>query len=137
MRLCHSSSSAANCSSRAVVSRETATSASARARSAARSGAATCSLGLGIAAGTAHMSHQQRQRGRGHAIDTARLSNGAWAMLLQLVTHLVGEAWQGGVVDILPQDEVLITAVRLHIGSLAAEIDVVFRVDLELGCDLD
>src|SRR5215472_14019501 len=103
MRLCQSSRSAAKRSSRAVVSRETATSASARVRSAVRSGPATGWFAFGIAAGAPEIGHQQRQRRGCHAINTAGLSDRARTMELQLVTHFVGEARQRRVIEILTQ----------------------------------
>src|SRR5215469_3920721 len=132
MRPCQSSNSAAKRSRRATVSRETGTSASARARSAVRSGCATCRFARCVAAGAAQMSCQQRQRGGRHAINAAGLSDGARAMPLKLLPHLVGEAGQGRVIEIFAEHEALVPAIRLHVGRLTAEIDVVLRIDLKL-----
>ena len=57
-------------------------------------------------------------------------------MQLQFLAHLIGEAGQGRVVEILAQDEALVAAVRFHVGGLATEIDVILRVNLKLGGDL-
>src|SRR5436190_274568 len=136
MRPCQSSSSAAKRSRRATVSRETGTSASARARSAVRSGCATCRFARRGAAPAAEMRRQSCQRGRRHAVDTARLADGAGAMQLQLLTHLVGKARQSGVIEVLAEHETLVAVIGLHVGGLAAEIDVVLGIDLELSGDL-
>src|SRR5690349_18889337 len=135
MRPCQSSSSAAKRSRRATVSRETGTSASARARSMVRSGCATCRCARRGAARAAEMRCQEGQRGRRHALDTARLADGAGAMQLQLLTHLVGEARQAGIIEVFAEHETLVAAIGLHVGSLAAEIDVVLGIDLELSGD--
>jgi len=57
-------------------------------------------------------------------------------MQLQFLAHLVGEPGQRRVVEIFTQHETLVAAVRLHVGGLAAEIDMVLRVDLKLRGDL-
>src|SRR6266480_6689008 len=134
-RLCQSSSSAAKRSRRAAVSRETGTSARARARSAARSGGATCwftcwgacqlvcRLACGLAArGAAHMSNQERQRRWRNAIDAAGLPDRPWAMKLQLLPHLVGQARQRRIIEIIAENETFIAAIGLNVGCLSAEI---------------
>src|ERR1700756_1768170 len=136
MRPCQSISSATKRSRRAAVSRETGTSASARARSAERSGCATCWFARRAAARAAQIRHQERQRGGRHAIDAACMSDRARAMQLQFMAYFVGEAGQGRVIEILVQDEALVAAGGFHVGRLAAEIDVVLRVNLKLGGDL-
>ena len=57
-------------------------------------------------------------------------------MQLQFLAHLVRETRQCRVIEILAQHETFVAAVRFHVGSLAAEIDVVLRVNLKLGGDI-
>src|SRR5262249_54416027 len=136
IRPCQSSSTATKRSRRAAVSRETGISASARVRSAVRSGRATCSFTCHVAARAAQVGHQERQRGGRYPVDAGCLSDRARAMLLQFLAHLVREARQRRIIEILAQDDALVASVRFHIRELAAEIDVVLGVNLKLRGDL-
>jgi hypothetical protein len=55
---------------------------------------------------------------------------------LQLVADLVGQSWQRRIVEILGQSHAFIAAIRLDVGGLATEINIVFGVDLKLLGDL-
>src|SRR5579864_7696008 len=129
IRCCHASKVSTKRSSRSNVSRETGVSSSARARSAARSG--NLATG-GFPALPAQMSDQQGQRRRRDAVNAAGMADGARPVGLQLVAHLVGQARQHPIIEIVWQSQAFVTAVGLDVGSLAAEIDFVFRLNLEL-----
>src|SRR6202140_4666964 len=127
IRCCQSSSTTTKRSSRSNVSRETGVSAKARLRSAASSGDSATLPAL-----PAQMRDQERQRCRRDAVDAAGVANGARPMHFQLVSDLVGQSRQCRIVQIVRQSDAFIAAIGLNVGSLAAEIDLVFRVDLEL-----
>src|SRR5579862_8364351 len=131
IRRCQSSSTATKRSSRSNVSRETGVSAKARPRSAASSGDSATLPAL-----PAQMRDQERQRRRRDAIDAAGVANGARPVRFQLVTDLVGQSRQHRIVEIIRQSDAFIAAIGFDISSLAAEIDLVFRVDFELLGDL-
>ena len=57
-------------------------------------------------------------------------------MRLQFVPHLVGEAGQRRVVDVLRQSEAFVAAIGFHVGRLPAQVDRIFGVDFELAGDL-
>src|SRR5580692_2755028 len=131
IRCCQSSRTATKQSSRANVSRETGVSAKARPRSAASSGDSATLPAL-----PTQMRDQERQRCRRDAVDAAGVADGARPVRLQLVADLVGQSWQRRIVEILGQSHAFIAAIRLDVGGLATEINLVFGIDLELLGDL-
>src|SRR6202035_5748799 len=131
IRCCHSSSTPTKRSSRSNVSRETGVSAKARRRSAASSGDSATLPAL-----PPQMRDQERQRRRRDAIDTTGVTNGARPMHFQLVADLIGQSRQRRIVEIVGQGNAFIAAIRFDVAGLAAEINVVFRIDLKLFGDL-
>src|ERR1700686_2484883 len=126
IRCCQSSSTTTKRSSRSNVSRETGVNAKARLRSAASSGDSATLPAL-----PAQMRDQERQRRRRDAIDAAGVADGARPVRLQLVGDLVGQSRQRRIVEIIGQSDAFIAAIRLYVGRLAAEINLVFGVDFE------
>src|SRR3984893_13534728 len=133
IRCCQSSSTATKWSSRSNVSRETGVSARARLRSAASSGDSATGR---FPALPAQIRDQKRQRRRRDAIDAAGMPNGARPVCLQLMSDLVGQSRQRRIVEVVGQSDAFIAAIGFDVGGLAAEIDLVFRLDFELLGDL-
>ena len=71
---------------------------------------------------------------RRQAIEPARLPYGARPRGLSFGAGLVGEPGHVGIIDI-GQDQPLVAPEGIDVGGLALEIDVVFRVDLEMDRD--
>src|SRR5262249_30449820 len=124
---CQVSSRSTKRSRRSTVSRETGVRASAASRS-ARNGFA--------AAFAADMSNQKRERRRRHAVDAAGMADRARPDGGEFLARLVRETFDVRVIDIVGQRETLVAAEGRDVGSLAAEIDIVLGVDLELLEDL-
>ncbi len=79
-----------------------------------------------------HMGSKERQRCWRDPVDPAGMADCPRPLALQPVANLVGEAGQGGIVDIVSEDDAFVTAIGFDVGGLAAEIDIVFGIDFEL-----
>ena len=138
IRRCQLSSSSTKASSRFCVSRETGVSVSARFLSAAEIALpAACSRRLrGKFFAALDMRDQQRQRRRRHAIDAARMSDGARPMRLQFLFRFVRQSRQRSVIEIVRQREAFVAPIGGNVRRLARKIDIVLGVDLDLLGDL-
>ena len=74
---------------------------------------------------------QNSERRRRQAVEPARLPYGSRPRGLEFCTGLVRKAGDIGVVDI-GQNQSLVAPEGIDIGGLALEVDVVFRIDLEV-----
>ena len=81
------------------------------------------------------MGSKQRQRRRRDPVDATGMADCSRPLALQPVANFVGEAGQGGVVDIVGEHDAFVAPIGFDVGGLAAEIDVVFGVNFELPCD--
>ena len=141
-----SSSSSTNASSRADVSRETGSRAPERDRRSVRRSSRLAGARHGmsrgdrrrpLAAGRAGRAPtSKRQRRRRHAVDAARLADGARAEALQLLPDLRATAPASPRSRALRQLQAFVAAVGCDVGGLAVQIDRVFGVDLELLGDV-
>ena len=82
------------------------------------------------------MGSKERQCGRRDAVDAPGMADSPRPMRLQLMADLVRETGHGGIVDIVSKNEAFVAPIGIDVGGLAAEIDLVFRVDFELPRDL-
>jgi hypothetical protein len=80
--------------------------------------------------------NKQCQRRRGNSIDPTRVANRARTMHLQFLFHLVRQSRQRRVVEIVGQLKTFVSTVRCNVRGLAGKIDVVFRINLDLLCDV-
>src|SRR5262245_33626079 len=79
-----------------------------------------------------NMCNQQGQRCWGHAIDPAGLANGLRLDGRQLLTSLVRQTFDPRIVEPLREGEALVPAEGGYVGGLAAQVDMILGVDLEL-----
>src|SRR4051794_5922585 len=126
-------------SSRSSVSRETAVSPNALARSAAcgvgMALASLMTLGATLGAPLGAPSNMRNQQGEGrwcHAIDPAGLANGLRPDGGKLLPGLVRKPLDPCIVQLLRKSQTLVPPEGRNIGGLAAQVDVVLGVDLEL-----
>src|SRR5262245_47625324 len=78
------------------------------------------------------MSNQQRQSCWGHAIDPAGLANGLWLDGRQLLSSLVRQSLDPRIIEPLRKRKTLVAAEGLDVGGLAAQVDMILGIDLEL-----
>src|SRR5882724_2634784 len=79
-----------------------------------------------------NMRNQQGERCWGHAVDPAGLANGLWPDGGKLLPGLVRKPLDPRIVETLRKRETLVPAERRDVGSLAAQVDMILGIDLEL-----
>jgi hypothetical protein len=83
------------------------------------------------------MSNQQGECCGGHAIDPAGLANGLWPDGGKLLPSLVRKPLDPCIVETFWKCETLVPPEGRDVGGLAAQVDMILGVNLELLKDLD
>src|SRR5690242_8211140 len=79
----------------------------------------------------AEIGGKDTERSRRHAVDPARLPDSPGPLGLELGADLVGEAGHETVINVA-QHHAFIASEGVDIGSLALEVDIVFRIDFQM-----
>src|SRR5262245_32792261 len=80
--------------------------------------------------------NKQRQRHWCDPVNAPRLPDRARSDQSELLSGLVGQAFDLRIVDLIRQDQAFVATKCFYVGGLARQIDIVFCVDLELLSDL-
>src|SRR3979490_275681 len=82
-----------------------------------------------------NVSNQQGERCWGHAIDPAGLANGLRPDRGQLLPGFVRKPFDPRIVETLRKRQTLVPPEGRDVGGLAAQVDIVLGIDLELPKD--